>query len=260
MSRGSGGRGLDTDLYLPENCLLFMSLQQTSDPERLSVRSYTVRRDAGVLTLDSNIQARFYGAQLCIAVRQVYETEKQNGDVDRSTSCDKSCLRAGSRTRVTTYRGSGGRIISNSPPCCLWGRTTELRLAIPAPPTTPPPLYECVDCSGDRCDVTNPKTDTCDAGDKCYTLKLQKSTEVVTVKGCSSKLRYWGKRLDCDYECKSDVTIDEYGGRYHKVCVSCCTGNKCNYGNTNSSAHTLKLDIRFFGVLLSVLVSLVMLW
>lgn len=201
------------------------------------------------------MEARFYGTELCFAVRQYTEREN-DGDVKRSSSCEKSCLRIGSRTRVTTYRSTGIKITSQNPMCCTWSTTKELRLSIPAPPTQPPPSYQCVDCSGDSCDDLTPRINTCDAGDKCYILKLQRTSEVVTVKGCSSNLHYWGKGLSCDYKCKSNVRLDSYSGRHKSVCVSCCTGNKCNSGDTSSSAHITAIA---FSILPAILLLIVLL-
>lgn len=213
----------------------FHLFQQPSAPTMLSANTYIVRRDAGLVSV-GGIEARFYGNELCFAVRQYNEEQKNSGEVKRSSSCEKSCLRRGSGMRVTTFRSIGIKITSQNPFCCTWSTTRELRLSTPTPPTTPPPSYQCLDCSADRCAVTNPIINNCRAGDKCYVLKLQRTTEVVTVKGCSSQMHYWGKDLSCDYKCKKNVKNDGY--RYHSICVSCCAGNKCNSEDTSGSVRS----------------------
>lgn len=204
----------------------------------LSSHSYTVAKSSKVSTIEgANI--RFYGNQLCVAVKKMIERDPGDGGPSKITSaCLKQCFGVGSGTRLDIYDGSGGRITSTNPPCCLWGRNKELRFSIPPPPTTPPAQYQCLECTG--CGPNDPpsRSQTCNAGDKCFTLKLQrqKDADVTVVKGCSHNLRYWGDKLGCDFKCQSDVRIssEEYSRRYYNVCASCCEGNKCN--NKSNSA------------------------
>ena len=238
FGRGGGG-GANLHLGELSRDLSFFTLQ-FGDPEMLSSESYTVSKSSEVSRV-GGASVRFYGKQLCVAVTQVTEVERHDGIIDRSSSCQKSCLDVGGGTRLEIYSGSFGRPSSTNPPCCFWGRTKTLRFSIPAPPTTPPATYECIKCSGDDCDGEGAEssTETCRPGEKCFTLKLQKkkTSEVVTVKGCSHVLRYWGKKLDCDYQCKNNVPLDpEYRDYHYSVCVSCCSGNTCNRDIVSSGA------------------------
>lgn len=214
---------------------------QFEDPEMLSAKSYTVPKSSEV-SLVEGASVRFYGKQLCVAVTKVTEVERgHDGIIDRSSSCQKSCIGVGGGRRLEIYSGSFGRPSSSNPSCCFWGRIKTLRFFIPAPPTSPPASYECIKCGpADDCDGAGEEssTETCRPGEKCFTLKLQKkqTSEVVTVKGCSHVLRYWGKNLYCDYQCKSNVPLDPGSSDYHySICVSCCSGNKCNKQDKVSS-------------------------
>lgn len=212
---------------------LFLFTLQSSAPELLSSVSYTVQKSSEVSRV-GGVNVRFYGKELCVAVTKVTETGKDDGSTDRSSVCQKSCFGVGGGTRLDTYSGSFGRTTSTNPICCYWGRITTLRFSIPAAPTTPPSSYDCIKCGPvDDCDGAGAEssTETCNPGEKCMTLKLQKkqTDEVVTIKGCSRVLRYWGKKLDCDYQCKNNVPLWPENRVYHySVCVSCCAGNKCN--------------------------------
>ena len=216
----------------------------------ISSDTFTVQESSKVSRL-GGANVRFYGEELCVAVAKVTEVEKQDGTTDRSSACLKSCFGVGGGTRLDTYSGTFGRITSNNPPCCLSGKTTTLRFSIPAPPTTPPPSYQCTACTGCEDSDARRSTETCNPGDKCFTLKLQKQKdgEVVTVKGCSHGLRYWGKNLDCDDQCKNDVRLWPERSRHYSVCVSCCSGDKCNDKNkklvsgAGSHRHTLYVMI-----------------
>ena len=227
------------DLGEKSQDLNFFFLQH-EDPEMLSSKSYTVPKSSEV-SLVEGASVRFYGKELCVAVTKVTEVERgHDGIIDRSSSCEKSCIGVGGGTRIEIYSGSFGKPSSTNPPCCFWGRIKTLRFSIPAPPTSPPPSYECFKCSPADCDgaAAESSTETCRIGEKCFTLKLQKkqTSEVATVKGCSHVLRYWGKNLDCDYQCKSNVPLDPGSRDYHySVCVSCCSGNKCNKEDKVSS-------------------------
>ena len=121
--------------------------------------------------------ARSSGGQLCIALRKVTEKETSGGGVDRIVTCHRSCLSDGGSEIVTNFKRSGGRIVSSNPPCCFWGRRTELRFstrfsaAPPRAPTTPPQRKRCVICN--KCSRNDSVADLCDVNDKCFTIKLQ---------------------------------------------------------------------------------------
>lgn len=220
------------------------SIPQFDEPEMLSSESRTVPKSSEV-SMVSGANVRFYGKEICVAVTKVTELEKHDG-IDRSSSCEKSCFGVGSGTRLEIYSGTFGRPSPSDPACCFSGRIKTLRFFIPAPPTSPPPSYECVTCGPvDDCNSAgaDSSTETCQAGEKCFTLKLQRkeTSEVVTIKGCSHVLRYWGKHLDCDYQCKSNVRLWPDTPNYHySVCASCCQGNKCN-------AHSVSSGVSSYG-------------
>ena len=211
--------------------LVFCVWLQFDDPVMVSSKTFTVSKGFEVSRL-SGANVRFYGEELCVAVTKYTEVEQNDGTTKTSSVCLKSCLSVGGATRLDTYSGTFGRPLSTNPPCCYSGLIKYLRFSIPAPPTTPPPSYQCIECFD--CDGAGTKisTSTCNAGEKCFTLKLQKHQdgEVVIVKGCSHHLRNWGKNLYCEDECKSNVRLwpDDSYSRHYSVCVSCCSGDKCN--------------------------------
>ena len=197
----------------------------------VSSNTFTVSKGSEVSRLNG-ANVRFYGEELCVAVTKYTEVEQNDGTTKSSSVCLKSCLSVGGATRLDTYSGTFGRPSSTNPPCCYSGLIKYLRFSIPAPPTTPPPSYQCIECSDCDGAGTRISTITCNAGEKCFTLKLQKHQdgEVVTVKGCSHHLRNWGKNLYCEDqpECKSNVRLWPDESRHYSVCVSCCSGDKCN--------------------------------
>lgn len=206
------------------------------DPEITSTDTRTIPKSSQVSTV-SGANVRFYGKELCVAVTMITEKERSDGSVERSSSCGKSCFGVGGGTRLQFYSGTFGRPTSTNPPCCFSGSIKSLEFSIPAPPTTPPPSLTCVKCGASDDCVSESSTQTCNSGEKCFTLKLQRedTDEVVTVKGCSHELRYWGEKLDCDYECKSNVQLwPDRRVYHHSVCVSCCSGNKCNVDRDDS--------------------------
>lgn len=220
----------------------------------VSSDSFTIPKSSQVSTV-GGASVRFYGEEICVAVTKITERGKNDGSTDRSSVCQKSCFRVGGGTRLDTYSGSFGRPSSTNPPCCYWGKTVTLRFSIPAPPTTPPPSYECIKCGpADDCDGAESSTETCNSGEKCLTLNLQKKEngEVATIKGCSHVLRYWGKNLYCDFECKKNVKLWPEKRDYHySVCVSCCSGNKCN---AKSQANNVSSGAGAYGYTLFVMI------
>lgn len=221
------------------------------DPDLTSTQTFQIPKDSRSSKIGS-ANVRFYGKELCVAVKKVKETERRDGSIDRSSSCQKSCFGVGGGARLQFYEGTFGTISSSNPPCCLSGSIKTYEFSIPAPPTTPPPSYTCVTCSAaDDCS-TKSSTDTCHSGEKCFTLKLQKkeTSEVATVKGCSHQLRYWGKNLDCNYQCKNNVRLwPDEPGHHYSVCVSCCSGNKCNGQKVTSGARSS--ESKFFAMVIT---------
>lgn len=212
--------------------------------------------------LDSNIKARLYGGQLCLAVRTVTKKEVTTGHFDRTLSCYRSCLGNEGRKTVTNLKDSGGRIVNSNPPCYFRERRTELRISTNFSTaeqftTSRPPRLNCVSCYGRSCSHNNSVTKLCDIGDKCYTVRLQekKLSNATLSKGCTSSLPYVDSSLDCDYKCKKDVnllSLGMQGKRYHSVCVSCCSTDNCNLRDANSAYN---VHVRFSNV-----VGLVAMW
>ena len=90
--------------------------------------------------------------------------------------------------------------------------------------------HSCVTCY--ECTRDDNVTALCDVDDKCFIVKMQKtkSSNVTVTKGCSSLLPYVGSKLNCDYKCSNKVELfGSHKEKYHSVCVSCCSGNSCNY-------------------------------
>ena len=229
---------------------------QFSDPVLISTDSYTVPKSSKASTLPGSANVRFYGEDLCVAVTKITEVERLDGTIDRSSVCQKSCFGVGGGDSLDTYSGTFGRPMDTDPLCCYYGRTDTLRFSIPTPPTLPPPSYECMKCFD--CDAPGAKSSiqTCDPGDKCFTVKLQhlkKENNLTTIKGCSHRLQHWGEDLYCDYQCEYNVPLWDVPGPYiyYKICVSCCSGNKCNVNKAAPGAgsrghmHTLFITVLF---------------